>query len=86
MTKREELQKQYAEYERKLNELKGVMKPEDETFEIVDFGNGKKEAVYTIETDVLEIVEYENDEPIALVSLSGDEAEKLYHFLGGLYG
>jgi hypothetical protein len=44
------------------------------------------EIVYSIEDDALKISEYAGDDLEGAVSLSGTGAEKLYQFLGGLYG
>jgi hypothetical protein len=84
MTRREELQKQYAGYERKLDELKETA-PENVALKIDD-GDRRVKAFYSIEKDGLKISEYAGDDVDGIVTLSGDEAEKLYHFLGGLYG
>jgi hypothetical protein len=83
MTRREELQKRYAEYERKLDGLKEIA-PENVVLK-TGAGYGM-EAVYTVQFDELKIVRRLSNGTSYEVSLSGDEAEKLYHFLGGLYG
>jgi hypothetical protein len=87
VTRREELRKQWAEYQR---ELDAVLKkrPEDEARDI----GGLARAVYRVNDGLLEIIE----KNISIVpgagiteksiTLSGDQAEKLYQFLGGLYG
>jgi hypothetical protein len=88
MTRREELQKQYAEYERKLDELRETA-PENEVLKIGPQNNGgmRLEVVYSIESDIFDMENYEgaDDDITGSLSLSGDEAEKLYHFLRGLY-
>jgi hypothetical protein len=87
MTKREELQKQYAEYERNPT---GKNMPLNE---ICEFGDRKQaykiSIIYDPTHDRLEIIRNtggKNGYAIGPLPLSGDEAEKLYHFLGGLYG
>jgi hypothetical protein len=87
VTGREELQKQYAEYKRKLDELKKTVAGNTALKMRVGIeGLGTVEIVYSIEDDALEISEYAGDDLEGAVSLSGTDAEKLYHFLGGLYG
>jgi hypothetical protein len=82
MTRREELQKQWAEYERRLDAVHGT-KPESEVFE----EEKRLTAVYSANGDTLKINLHDGYyNPVGSVTLSGDEAEKLYHFLGGLYG
>ncbi|MDR2049736.1 MAG: hypothetical protein LBP69_09815 [Treponema sp.] len=83
MTRREELQKQYAEYERKIDEARETRPPN----EVCGFGeNSRITAVYIVEFNELEITCRFGDGTVREVLLSADEAEKLYHFLGGLYG
>jgi hypothetical protein len=74
MNRREELQRQYVEYERKLDELKEAG-PENEVLSLKHI-----KVVYLVEHDELSFEESDH-----FIGLSGDEAEKLYHFLGGLY-
>jgi hypothetical protein len=89
MTKREELQKQYAEYERKAKELLKML-PQDGVLKIDPKNNNglRLEVVYNLEDDELNMEHYDGDgdEVVGALTLSGDEAEKLYHFLGDLYG
>ncbi|MDR1239567.1 MAG: hypothetical protein LBK27_05605 [Treponema sp.] len=81
---REELQKRYAEYERKLDDLKEAA-PENPICEM-DTAGRNLIAVYITKHDELEITKrHSNGNVMGAVTLSGDEAEKLYHFLGGLY-
>jgi hypothetical protein len=75
MTKREGLREQY----RKAQEIM----PENEK---CDFGNNT-EVYYYINNDKFEIIHRDHEDHVhGQIFLSGDEAEKLYHFLGGLYG
>jgi hypothetical protein len=79
MSKRDELRKQYAEFDRRRKEIAGT-EPERPT----------------LEDDLIEIVYFPEDDSLKIAApsaasgttiyLYGDEAEKLYHFLGGLYG
>jgi hypothetical protein len=87
MTKRGELLERYAEYEREMDRLKETV-PKNEVLEIDgELGCLRMKAVYIAEHDTLEITKYANYyESMQVISLSGEEAEKLYHFLGGLYG
>jgi hypothetical protein len=86
MSKREELRKQWAEYDRRLDEVKETA-PEDAVLEMdSEMGSGKVRAFYSVEDDDLEITRRYSDGAMRVIALSGDEAEKLYHFLGGLYG
>jgi hypothetical protein len=75
MTRREELQKQWTKYKRRLDAVRET-KPENARLEAGEMVT----AVYFVDSDALEITRGSS------VTLSGDEAEKLYHFLGGLYG
>jgi hypothetical protein len=83
MTRREELQNQYAEYKRKIGEVKET-RPPDEVCWLGE--NSRVTATYFVESDGLEITNRCGDGTVSSVFLSADEAEKLYHFLGGLYG
>jgi hypothetical protein len=48
---------------------------------------GRSVAKYNIQYDRVEITRYRGDGGVSAVMLLGSgEAEKLYHFLGGLYG
>jgi radical SAM superfamily enzyme with C-terminal helix-hairpin-helix motif len=85
MSKRDELQAAWAEYERKLDEVREKA-PENDVCEIESV-NRSVIAVYKVEHDELEITKrHSNGNVIGSLALSADEAEKLYHFLGGLYG
>jgi hypothetical protein len=83
MTRREELQKQYAEYERKLDAVRDSMP--DCTVHLKSDGSFPVEMEYFAGFDRLEITDHGGTIPRTL-ALNGDQAEKLYHFLGGLYG
>jgi hypothetical protein len=86
MTKREELRKQYAEYERKLDAVRET-EPENEALEMgCAINKWKTRAIYHVEEDMIGITQRYKDGNTVLVFLTGDEAGKLYHFLGGLYG
>ncbi|MDR3173794.1 MAG: hypothetical protein LBU19_06070 [Treponema sp.] len=85
MNKRDELQSQWAQYERELDAVREKA-PEDDVYELEGV-NRNVVAAYRIKRDELEITKrYSNGNIEGSVALSGDEAEKLYHFLGGLYG
>jgi hypothetical protein len=86
MSRREELQKQYAEYERKLDEVKEKV-PENPVCKVDSRYNGNVTMIYAINDDVFEITKRTGNGNVSgSVTLYDDEAEKLYHFLGGLYG
>jgi hypothetical protein len=56
--------------------------------DVVEFDDSKTliKAHYNVEHDLITIVFRCGNEETFTESLSGEEAEKLYHFLGGLYG
>jgi hypothetical protein len=85
MTKRRELRERYNEYERELDKMKEMV-PENEVLEIESINNEKIQVIYNAKDDELEITQYYKNEAVHNIFFSSYEAEKLYHFLGGLYG
>jgi hypothetical protein len=78
MIRREKLLEQWNEVRKKI--------PEDEVLDIKSYYGGIS-VVYSVADDALRISQFDEDRIInKAITLSGDEAEKLYNFLGGLYG
>jgi hypothetical protein len=84
VNRREELRKRWAEYQWELDTVKekapeNVCLKTDAPFPL--------EMKYFVENDCLEITTWSTPTDFSkTLSLSGGQAEKLYQFLGGLYG
>jgi hypothetical protein len=87
--KRKELREQYAEYEGKLDKLKETA-PENRVLEIERSDGTVTNAVYIVRDDALKMEQYDEGDGDGdwtnSITLSGEEAEKLYQFLDSLYG
>jgi hypothetical protein len=82
MSKRDELKKQWAEYESIVKDKK----PENMVFKTGN-GNDDVQVTYYVGTDVLSIWTHDFEGHVSgAIDMSGDEAEQMYRFLSELYG
>jgi hypothetical protein len=82
MSRREELRASWAEYEERIKAARDTA-PTSCVQERTD-GKYPLDLTYLAESDCLEITVC--GDVYRTLALSGDQAEKLYQFLGGLYG
>jgi hypothetical protein len=81
VNRREDLRESWAEYEERIKAARDTA-PTSFVQKVTD-GPCPIKMGYLVESDCLEITDCNSGRTL---SLGGDQAEKLYQFLGGLYG